>query len=209
MVIIGIFLIYQLESTTQQTIITMTPKLSDSDKKLDTSHELGLIPNTFGPSNLGHNLTIPYHSGNPSSDQFFYMGGRSFMLILPYEQIINVTLGSTVEVPLNVTHIASIHPFDRIKLHYVGIMTHFVPFRDPSHELDLNSTVTAVIPSEITVPAGKSTTVILKMTIPKDWLSFYVKDGMIPYVVRFTDSEQHNFTDVLIPETAFAIRITG
>lgn len=188
---------------------------------LNNANSYGLVSQP-GP-NLPHGIGFA-PQGNRSPEQFFHDGGKSFVFIAPDTLTTNATIGSTIQVPLTLTHKTGANPLAKVTVHYVGIKNHVLPSSAPHltprevadalektgkipGELDLNS---AVKPSvrEISLDAGQSTKVILNISIPQDWPKSLV-NGTIPMDVEFLDSGNHDPKDFVTNEALVMIRIVG
>src|SRR5438445_8311639 len=66
-------------------------------------------------------------SGNYDAKSFFRNGGRSWLSITPHYDEINATIGSTIQLPVTLTHIASTNPVTIVTVRYTGMQSHIVP----------------------------------------------------------------------------------
>lgn len=143
--------------------------------------------------------------GNRTPEQFFRDGGRSYVFIEPDTLTTNATIGSTVQVPLTLTHETSANPLPIVTVHYAGIQGMF-NIRGYG-DVDRNSTVKSSA-NEISLLAGESKKVVLSISIPQDWPKSLV-NVTIPYSVLFLDSDNHDPKDFVTNPVLVQIHIVG
>ena len=143
--------------------------------------------------------------GNRTPEQFFRDGGRSYVFIEPDTLTTNATIGSTVQVPLTLTHETSANPLPIVTVHYVGIQGMFTI--NGYGEIDPNSIVKPST-DQISLLAGESKKVVLNFSIPQDWPKSVV-NGTIPFSVLFLDSDNRDPKDFVTNPALVQIHIVG
>jgi len=138
-------------------------------------------------------------------EEFFANGGRSYVLVTPDSVETNATIGSTVQVPLTITHKTSANPLPSLTVHYMGARC-CASIRGYG-DIDLNSTVKSSN-SEITLLAGESTKVVLTISIPKDLPKSSV-NATIPYNVLYALPDDTDPKEAVTSMTFFQIHIVG
>ncbi len=148
---------------------------------------------------------------NYDAKSFFRCGGRSWLSILPQHSEINATIGSSVQLPITLMHIASTHPLPFVKVHYAGLSSGEVPSCAPmpqiSSEVINFTSSTQSTSDEFLLDAGESKVIFLKITIPSDWPKC-VNSPMF-WHLDFMNSDNYNPKDFLMDNTGFSIRVMG
>ena len=143
--------------------------------------------------------------GNRTPEQFFRDGGRSYVFVETDSETTNATIGSTVQVPLTLTHETSANPLPIVTVHYVGIQN---GIRINGYgNVDVNYIVKPST-NQISLLAGESKKVVLSISIPQDLPKSVVNDT-ISFSVLFLDSDNHNTKDFVTNPVLVQIHIVG
>jgi len=158
-------------------------------------------------------LSIAISSGgNFDAKSFFKNGGRSWLSITPSYNEMNATIGSTIQLPVTLTHVASTDPLTIVTVRYTGIQSYIIPNcasaipQIPSEVISFDSNTQQS--DEVSLNAGESKRIVLNMTIPQDWPKC-VNNFPIPWHLGFVDLDNLDPKDFLMDNTIVSIRVVG
>ena len=149
--------------------------------------------------------------GNYDAKSFFKNGGRSWLSITPFYDEINATIGSTVQLPVTLTHISSTDPLTIVTVRYTGIHSNGIPFcastipQIPSEVIGFDSDTKQS--NDFSLIAGESKRIALNMTIPQDWPK--CANSSILWHLDFVDLDNLDPKDFLMDNTYVSIRVVG
>ena len=149
--------------------------------------------------------------GNYDPKSFFRNGGRSWLTITPSYDEINASIGSTVQLPVTLTHVASKNPLGWVTVRYIGIQSGVIPScasaipQIPSEVISFDSNGKRT--SEFTLDAGESKRILLNMTIPQEWPKCV--DFPVLWHLNFVDSDNTDPKYFLMDNTIVLIRVVG
>ncbi len=147
--------------------------------------------------------------GNYDAKSFFRNGGRSWLSIAPFYDEINATRGSSVQLPVTITHVASPSPLAFVTVRYTGMESSVIPScvpaipQIPTEVIGFDSNTKQS--GEFSLDAGKSKRFILNMTIPPDWPECV--NSPIPWHLDFVDVDNLDPKDFLMDNTVVYIRV--
>src|SRR5207249_3858914 len=118
----------------------------------------------------------------------------------------NATIGSTVQVPLTLTHKTSANPLPLAKVHYAGIKCCF-SLNGVSRFIDWNSTVLSS-DNEVSLLAGESKKVVLSISVPQDLPKSSV-NVTIPYNIWFALPDDYDPREIVTSIALVQIHIVG
>lgn len=200
----------------------------------EVSERVGPIDATapaFEPSK--GNTISPITSREPN--KFLSDGGRAVIKIKPDESrfgdtsksvlTVEASRGSTIEVPVTVTHLSGSNSIGSLTIAGVGVSNGYVPAavareKSPEQttqelvsngkiagELDLDATL-QFVPQKVTLKPNETGAISLAITIPKDWPDYIVGET-IWYSVEFAvdGPERYDSTELMMNQVPLQVHI--